>query len=186
MCNSERHPLTPAKKSPALLFLRSGAGDFLIICFVLLDSCQDQYRSQDNCTQQGEPDLVATEVPDAALRIFLRTDLQALLTLETVAAYIPAAVLRQGQIRRAYLSQAVQPLAHFSLLRRTEKNGRMGSREKTAPIGHRKRQKKRSQNTIPTRISTSRMQPSQYAPTLKFPERSMENTSQGLQPVRSP
>lgn len=129
VCNSERHPLTPAKKSPALLFLRSGAGDFLIICFVLLDSCQDQYRSQDNCTQQGEPDLVATEVPDAALRIFLRTDLQALLTLETVAAYIPAAVLRQGQIRRAYLftgSTAFGAFFPFAPHREKRQNGQQG------------------------------------------------------------
>ena len=41
-----------------------------------------------------------------------------------------------------FLVQALQPRMQFSRFRCRVKNGRIGSREKTAPIGHRKRQKK--------------------------------------------
>ena len=57
------------------------------------------------------------------------------------------------------LVQALQPRMQFSRFRCRVKNGRIGSREKTAPIGHRKRQKKRSSKNMPTRISTRRTMP---------------------------
>ena len=49
------------------------------------------------------------------------------------------------------------------------KNGRTGSRAKTAPIGHKNRQKNRSRTHIPITIKISITAPARYFCSLKFP-----------------
>ena len=81
------------------------------------------------------------------------------------------------------LVQALQPRIQFSRFLCRVKSGRIGSSEKTAPIGHRKRQKKRSSKNIPIRIKIRRRIPGRYDARRKFPACSMEKTSHGLVPL---
>ena len=55
------------------------------------------------------------------------------------------------------LVHLLHPFIQLSLFLSREKNGKIGSKEKIAPIGQKKRQKKRSMNAIPIirRISTA-------------------------------
>ena len=90
---------------------------------------QVKHAKQQQCSENRKPHFIAAKFRHSRMDISFRADVHALLTLETVAAYIPAAVLRQGQIRRAYLftgSTAFGAFFPFAPHREKRQNGQQG------------------------------------------------------------
>lgn len=81
-----------------------------------------------------------------------------------------------------FLVQPLQPRRQDVLSLCREKKGSTGSNENTAPIGQKKRQKKRSFMHMPATRRISSISPTVFPCRETFPMRNRENTSQGLLP----